>query len=352
MRRDGRSRSSRAARRIHANVVASQVALHAPTGGIVPEVAARAHLRWIVPVLDEALRGRRARRSADVDAVAVTERPGPRRLAAGRHQLRQDARLGARQAARRRSTTSRATSTRPGCSIPARTSATRRRSRSSALVVSRRPHVPRRDARPPHVPAARPDRRRRRGRGVRQGRAGCSAWATRAGPAISAAADARDRARPALPAGVAGRLVRLPLLGPQDRRAADRRARRAPTPACRPTTATAPLPDDVVAELAWGFQDSVVDVLATKTLRAAEATGPAGSCSAAAWRRTRRCGQRIAAGAAARGHPARRPAARPVHRQRRDDRRGRRAAARRGRRRDARARRSTPTWPLAKLSRG
>ena len=42
------------ASRIHANVVASQVALHAPTGGIVPEVAARAHLRWILPVLDEA----------------------------------------------------------------------------------------------------------------------------------------------------------------------------------------------------------------------------------------------------------------------------------------------------------
>jgi len=39
-------------RRIHANVVASQVALHAASGGIVPEVAARAHLRWILPVLD------------------------------------------------------------------------------------------------------------------------------------------------------------------------------------------------------------------------------------------------------------------------------------------------------------
>ena len=32
-------------RRIVANVVASQVALHAPSGGIVPELAARAHLR-------------------------------------------------------------------------------------------------------------------------------------------------------------------------------------------------------------------------------------------------------------------------------------------------------------------
>ena len=62
-------------RRIHANVVASQVALHAPTGGIVPEVAARAHLRWIVPVLDEAL-ATAGVTVHDVDAVAVTYGPG------------------------------------------------------------------------------------------------------------------------------------------------------------------------------------------------------------------------------------------------------------------------------------
>ncbi len=62
-------------RRIHANVVASQVAIHAATGGIVPEVAARAHLRWIVPVLDAAL----ADAGADwptIDGVAVTYGPG------------------------------------------------------------------------------------------------------------------------------------------------------------------------------------------------------------------------------------------------------------------------------------
>ena len=41
-------------RRIVADVVASQVALHSATGGIVPEVAARAHLRWMIPVLEEA----------------------------------------------------------------------------------------------------------------------------------------------------------------------------------------------------------------------------------------------------------------------------------------------------------
>jgi len=62
-------------RRIHANVVASQVALHAQTGGIVPEVAARAHLRWIVPVLDAAWQDAGADWS-DVDAVAATYGPG------------------------------------------------------------------------------------------------------------------------------------------------------------------------------------------------------------------------------------------------------------------------------------
>ena len=35
----------------------------------------------------------------------------------------------------------------------------------------------------------------------------------------------------------------------------------------------APLPPEVVAELAYGFQESVVDVLATKTIRAADACG-------------------------------------------------------------------------------
>jgi N6-L-threonylcarbamoyladenine synthase len=62
-------------RRIRSNVVASQVALHAPSGGIVPEVAARAHLRWIVPVLDEAWNDAGIAWS-DVSAIAVTYGPG------------------------------------------------------------------------------------------------------------------------------------------------------------------------------------------------------------------------------------------------------------------------------------
>jgi N6-L-threonylcarbamoyladenine synthase len=62
-------------RRIVADTVASQVALHAATGGIVPEVAARAHLRWIVPVLDRTLADGGVD-VPDVDAVAVTQGPG------------------------------------------------------------------------------------------------------------------------------------------------------------------------------------------------------------------------------------------------------------------------------------
>jgi N6-L-threonylcarbamoyladenine synthase len=62
-------------RGIRANVVASQVAMHAASGGIVPEVAARAHLRWIVPVFDEAWAAAGVTWN-DIAAVAVTEGPG------------------------------------------------------------------------------------------------------------------------------------------------------------------------------------------------------------------------------------------------------------------------------------
>ncbi len=62
-------------RRIEANVVATQVALHAATGGIVPEVAARQQLRWIVPTLETALDEAAVGWEA-LDAVAVTYGPG------------------------------------------------------------------------------------------------------------------------------------------------------------------------------------------------------------------------------------------------------------------------------------
>ncbi len=63
-------------RRIVTSVVASQVQLHSATGGIVPEVAARAHLRWMIPVLDEARERAGIGDWSELDAVAVTEGPG------------------------------------------------------------------------------------------------------------------------------------------------------------------------------------------------------------------------------------------------------------------------------------
>jgi N6-L-threonylcarbamoyladenine synthase len=60
---------------IRANVVASQVDLHAAYGGVVPEVASRRHLELVNPVLHETLSEAGATLD-DVEAVAVTTRPG------------------------------------------------------------------------------------------------------------------------------------------------------------------------------------------------------------------------------------------------------------------------------------
>jgi len=59
--------------RVLSNVVASQVAIHAKYGGIVPEVAAREHVMDIIPVVKRALRGHR---TEEIDAIAVTAGPG------------------------------------------------------------------------------------------------------------------------------------------------------------------------------------------------------------------------------------------------------------------------------------
>jgi N6-L-threonylcarbamoyladenine synthase len=62
-------------RRILSSVVASQDAIHAPYGGVVPELASRRHLEVIVPVVEKAL-GDAGVRLSDLDAVAVTQGPG------------------------------------------------------------------------------------------------------------------------------------------------------------------------------------------------------------------------------------------------------------------------------------
>jgi len=57
------------------SVVASQIDLHERFGGVVPEIASRAHVRQILPVVDEALR-RAGVALSDIGAVAVATRPG------------------------------------------------------------------------------------------------------------------------------------------------------------------------------------------------------------------------------------------------------------------------------------
>jgi len=68
-------------RRVLSNVVASQANLHRKYGGVVPEIASRAHLEALVPVVSEALGQAGLPAVAGVamegvDAVAVVHRPG------------------------------------------------------------------------------------------------------------------------------------------------------------------------------------------------------------------------------------------------------------------------------------
>jgi N6-L-threonylcarbamoyladenine synthase len=60
---------------ILANVVASQTDLHSRFGGVVPEVAARAHLQRLLPVIDEALRQAGVRLD-QIGCIAVHHTPG------------------------------------------------------------------------------------------------------------------------------------------------------------------------------------------------------------------------------------------------------------------------------------
>ena len=61
--------------RICSNVVLSQIAEHAAFGGVVPEIAARAHVEGLDGVIEAALAQAETRLS-DVDAIAVTAGPG------------------------------------------------------------------------------------------------------------------------------------------------------------------------------------------------------------------------------------------------------------------------------------
>ena len=62
-------------RQVISSVISSQIPLHAMYGGVVPEIASRAHVESVDPVVDEALK-KAGMTLADVDAVAVTYGPG------------------------------------------------------------------------------------------------------------------------------------------------------------------------------------------------------------------------------------------------------------------------------------
>ncbi|MFP3870312.1 MAG: tRNA (adenosine(37)-N6)-threonylcarbamoyltransferase complex transferase subunit TsaD [Syntrophobacteria bacterium] len=62
-------------RLILSSVVSSQIGIHRPYGGVVPELASRQHIKVIIPVIAEAL-WRAGLELAAIDAVAVTQGPG------------------------------------------------------------------------------------------------------------------------------------------------------------------------------------------------------------------------------------------------------------------------------------
>jgi len=62
-------------RTLLANVIASSVEEHARFGGVVPEIASRAHLEAMIPTLHKALKDSKLSLK-DIDAVAVTGGPG------------------------------------------------------------------------------------------------------------------------------------------------------------------------------------------------------------------------------------------------------------------------------------
>lgn len=62
-------------REVLSNVIATQIELHKPYQGVVPELASRLHTEWIAQVVQAAVR-KAGLANKDIDAVAVTNRPG------------------------------------------------------------------------------------------------------------------------------------------------------------------------------------------------------------------------------------------------------------------------------------
>ncbi|MFL5679449.1 MAG: tRNA (adenosine(37)-N6)-threonylcarbamoyltransferase complex transferase subunit TsaD [Chloroflexota bacterium] len=280
-------------RRIHANVVASQVALHAATGGIVPEVAARAHVRWIVPVLEEAWSATGATWE-DVAAIAVTYGPGlagsllvginfakalswvhGKPLVGVNHlegHLYAGWLLDPGDAEREE----------PPFPLVALIV-----SGGHTFLVEMRDHLTYRLL-GETVDDAAGEAFDKVGRLLGLGYPG--------GPAIMKAAAGATRRDVVFPRAWLGGSFDFSFSGLKT--AARRIVDAARADAGIGGDAAAALPENVTAELAWGFQESVVDVLATKTLRAAESVGARGIVVGGGVAANAVLRDRIAAGAA------------------------------------------------------
>lgn len=68
-------KTSRGDLKLLSNIVSSQIDIHRQYGGVVPEVAARHHIQNIIPVINEALQVAKIKPS-DIDLMAVTSGPG------------------------------------------------------------------------------------------------------------------------------------------------------------------------------------------------------------------------------------------------------------------------------------
>ncbi|MFL5749197.1 MAG: tRNA (adenosine(37)-N6)-threonylcarbamoyltransferase complex transferase subunit TsaD [Chloroflexota bacterium] len=254
-------------RRIHSNVVASQTALHAATGGIVPEVAARAHLRWIVPVLDEALDAAGAA-VKDVDAIAVTYGPGlAGSLLVGINFAKSlafvhDRPLVAVNHLEGHLYAAWLLDPREERDEPAFPLVALIVSGGHTFLVEMRDHLTYRLL-GETVDDAAGEAFDKVGRLLGLGYPG--------GPAIAAAAERAAARNRRFPRAWMGDTYDFSFSGLKT--AARRIISEARADAGLAGTPDAPLAEDVVAELAWGFQDAVVDVLATKTIRAAEEVG-------------------------------------------------------------------------------
>ena len=147
--------------RILSNVVLSQVDEHAAFGGVVPEIAARAHVEALDLIIAQAMK-EAGRSFAALDGIAAAAGPGPDRRRDRRADHRQGDRAGEREAADRGQSPRGARAHR----------AADRRHAVSLLPVPRlrRPYPDRRGARRRRLRAARHHHRRRDRRSLRQDR--------------------------------------------------------------------------------------------------------------------------------------------------------------------------------------